>query len=235
MGGLFVSFEGVDRSGKTTQARLLAQALGDRAVLVREPGGTALGERLRALLKDAAVALDAHAEALLFAAARAQLAVEVVRPALAAGRVVVCDRFIDSSLAYQGAARGLGIDRVLAINDFALEGLRPDVTFLLAVDPSAAAARAGESDRFESEGMRLQRAVADGYEELARRFRERFVRVAADRPVTAVHEFVLRKVQELLAVRARGSAARGATPAAGERAAAAPGDHAPAPQRGRES
>ena len=110
MGGLFVTFEGVDRAGKTTQARMLRDALGERAIAVREPGGTPVGERVRELLKDAAVERTPWTEALLFAAARAELCREVIGPALEAGRTVVCDRFRDSSLAYQGAARGLGVE-----------------------------------------------------------------------------------------------------------------------------
>ncbi|HEY6780988.1 MAG TPA: dTMP kinase, partial [Thermoleophilaceae bacterium] len=109
MRGLFVTFEGIDRSGKTTQARLLCEALGDAALGVREPGGTELGERVRAILKDAAVPLGAESEALLFAAARSELVTEVILPSLADGLVVVSDRFLDSSLAYQGGARALGV------------------------------------------------------------------------------------------------------------------------------
>src|SRR4051794_41435383 len=108
MGGLFVTFEGIDRSGKTTQAQLLTEALGDDALGVREPGGTEAGERVRELLKDPAVTLSAESEALLFAAARSELVAQVILPGLDAGRVVVSDRFLDSSLAYQGGARGLG-------------------------------------------------------------------------------------------------------------------------------
>src|SRR5215218_9986346 len=166
MQGLFVTIEGIDRSGKTTQARMLCEALGDEALGVREPGGTEVGERVRELLKDPAVALTPESEALLFAAARAELVAKVIRPALEEGRVVVSDRFLDSSLAYQGGARGLGVDEVGRINRFALGGLRPDLTLLLDIDPAAAAARAGEADRFEDEGADLQRRVLDAYEEL---------------------------------------------------------------------
>src|SRR5215208_5328800 len=131
MRGLFVTFEGIDRSGKTTQAGLLVDALGDEALGVREPGGTPAGERLREVLKDPEVPLAPETEALLFAAARSELVANVVLPALAAGKVVVSDRFLDSSLAYQGGARGLGIEDVERVNNFATRGLRPDVTFLL--------------------------------------------------------------------------------------------------------
>src|SRR5215212_1223319 len=130
MGGLFVTFEGVDRAGKTTQARLLADALGDRAVAVREPGGTPVGERVRDVLKDPAAELGSRAEALLFAAARAELVEQVIRPALDGGRVVISDRYLDSSLAYQGDARGLGVEEVARVNRFATGGLDPDITFL---------------------------------------------------------------------------------------------------------
>ena len=123
--GLFVTLEGIDRSGKTTQSRLLCEALGDDALAVREPGGTPAGERVRDLLKDPEATIGPAAEALLFAAARAQLVSDVIRPALEAGRVVVSDRFLDSSLAYQGSARGLGVDEVAQLNAFATGGLAP--------------------------------------------------------------------------------------------------------------
>ena len=195
MRGLFVTFEGIDRSGKTTQARLLTEALGEAALGVREPGGTEVGERVRQILKDPTSALTPQAEALLFAAARTQLVAELIRPALESGRVVVADRFLDSSLAYQGAARGLGVEEVERINRFATGGLSPDLTFLLAIDPAAAAARAGESDRFEDEGESLQRAVLDAYEELAGLDPERWRRLDADRPPDQVHADVLAAVE----------------------------------------
>ena len=193
MSGLFVTFEGIDRSGKTTQARLLAEALGPAAVTVREPGGTAAGERVRDLLKDPEVALHPRAEALLFAAARAELVECVIRPSLAEGRVVVCDRFVDSSLAYQGAGRGLGVEQVAELNRFATGALAPDLTLLLTIDHAAAAARAGESDRFEE--AELQRRVLEAYEELADAASGRFRRIDADRPAEEVHADVLAAVE----------------------------------------
>jgi dTMP kinase len=202
MSGLFVTFEGIDRSGKSTQARLLTEALGDQALAVREPGGTPAGEQVRALLKDAAVPLGPEAEALLFAAARAELVSNVIRPALAEGRVVVSDRFLDSSLAYQGHARGLGVEEVERVNRFATGGLTPDLTLLLWIDPAAAAARAGEADRFEDEGERLQREVLAAYEELADADPERWRRIEANRPPDEVHADVLAAVQAMRSVRA---------------------------------
>jgi len=196
MAGLFVTFEGIDRSGKTTQARMLCEALGDDCLAVREPGGTPVGERVRELLKDPAIEMGAEAEALLFAAARAELVSNVIRPALVEGRVVVSDRFLDSSLAYQGIARGLGVEDVEQINRFATGGLLPDLTFLLSIEPARAAERAGQLDRFEDEGDALQRAVFDAYRELAAADPSRWRTVDADRPSHEVHEDVLDAVQQ---------------------------------------
>jgi dTMP kinase len=195
MRGLFVTFEGIDRSGKTTQARLLREALGDDALGVREPGGTAAGERVRAILKDQSVSLSPETEALLFAAARAELVSEVILPALAEGRVVVSDRFLDSSLAYQGGARGLGIEDVERVNLFATRALRPDVTFLLEIGPAEAAARDGERDRFEEEGASLQEAVVAAYERLIELDPDRWRRLDATRSPTEIHAEVLAEVE----------------------------------------
>ena len=187
-----MTIEGIDRSGKSTQARRLAEALGDDALLVREPGGTAAGERIRELLKDPELDLDPRTEALLFAAARAELVAAVILPALQAGKVVISDRFVDSSLAYQGHARGLGEDEVARINAWATVGLEPDMTILLRIDPDAAAARAGETDRFEDEGLDLQRRVAQAYEAFASSPRWRVV--DADQDPEAVATEILQLV-----------------------------------------
>jgi dTMP kinase len=191
---VLVTFEGIDRSGKTTQAKLLAQALGDEALLVREPGGTPAAERIRELVKHPSLELSPIAETLLFGAARAELVANVIRPSLEAGKVVICDRYVDSTVAYQGGARGLGIDTVERLNAWITGGLEPDVTFLLELRPGAARDRAGEDDRFEQEGEGLQRVVADAYEVLATRHGERYVRIDAARPVEDVHRDVVAEV-----------------------------------------
>jgi len=199
MPGLFVTLEGIDRSGKTTQARLLCEALGERAVAVREPGGTAVGERVRELLKDPSIVVEGRTEALLFAAARAQLVSDVIKPALDDGKIVISDRFLDSSLAYQGGARGLGVEEVAHVNAFATGGLQPNVTILLDLPLAAAAARAGvEVDRFEQEGAALQESVSAAYAALAADD-PRWVIVDADREPDAVHRDVLAVVEGVLA------------------------------------
>jgi dTMP kinase len=171
---MLVTVEGIDGAGKTTLAAALAAALRERGVdveLLREPGGVELSERVRALVKDPALAVDPRAEALLYAAARAQLVAERVRPLLEAGRWVLLDRFVDSSLAYQGAGRGLGVEAVRAINDFGTGGLTPARTLLLRIDPAAGRARAagrGEApDRLEAEDDGFFSTIAGAYDELA--------------------------------------------------------------------
>lgn len=196
---MFVSLEGIDGSGKSTQARLLAEALGPDTVLIREPGGTQAAERVRALLADPTLELDPMAELLLFLAARADLVARVVVPALEQGRNVVSDRFADSSVAYQGAARGLGVGEVIGLTDTATDGLWPDLTVLLRIDPEVGLRRADGEDRFESEGLGLQRAVATAYEEIAQIASDRVVPVDAGGSAEEVHRRVLD------VVRARGS------------------------------
>lgn len=193
---MFITLEGIDRSGKTTQAELLARKLGGETLLVREPGGTAVGERVRELLKDSELEIAPIAELLLFCAARAQLVGDVIRPALAAGRQVVCDRFVDSSVAYQGHARGLGAELVKQACELATEGLAPDLTLLIRVDPEVAAARRGEGDRFEAEGLDLQRAVAAAYDAIATESADRVVVVDGKGQPEEVHRRVMAIIGE---------------------------------------
>jgi dTMP kinase len=181
MRGQLITIEGLDGTGKTTLAEALADALRGLArdvVLLREPGGVELSERIRALVKDPALSVDPRAEALLYAAARAQLVAERVEPALARGTWVLLDRFVDSSLAYQGVGRGLGIEAVRDVNQFATGGLRPDRTLLLRADLATRAARQavrGEApDRLEREDGAFFDAIADAYDALAAAEPERF-------------------------------------------------------------
>jgi len=192
---VFISLEGIDGSGKSTQARLLAEALGPETLLIREPGGTSAAERIRELLADPSLEIDSFAELLLFSAARADLVSRVIRPALDAGTHVVADRFADSSVAYQGGARELGTSHVLSLTDTVIDGLWPDVTVLLRVDPEVGLGRADGEDRFESEGVDLQRAVAEAYEEIAQIASDRVVVVDGAGSVDEVHARVLAAVR----------------------------------------
>ena len=198
---MFVSIEGVDGSGKSTQARLLEQhllGLGREVVATREPGGTELGEAVRQLVLNGPE-MAGWAEAALFAASRAEHAAEVIRPALERGADVVCDRFVDSSLAYQGIARGLGLQAVLQLNLTVLEGLLPDRTFVLALDAGAAGTRRqGDPDRIEREGDAFQARVGEAYQELARRFAERIELLDGSRPAEEIAAVVRGRVEGLL-------------------------------------
>jgi dTMP kinase len=182
---MFVTFEGLDGSGKTTQVELLAQRLGAEGrdvVRTREPGGTELGEAIRQLVLHGGHVAP-WAEAALYAASRAQHVEEVIRPALERGAVVLCDRYVDSSVAYQGVGRDLGLERVLELNLAAVGGLMPERTFLLDLDPGEVAARLrGVHDRLERAGGAFYERVAGAYRELADRFPDRIVVVDATLP-----------------------------------------------------
>lgn len=173
--GRLITIEGIDGAGKTTLAAALARELTsarNRVELLREPGGVELSERVRELVKDPRLPIAPRAEALLYAAARAQLVEQLVRPLLEQGRTVLLDRFVDSSLAYQGAGRSLGVDQVRAVNLFATGGLVPDGTLLLRISPAGARTRQRERaeapDRLEREAEEFFSAVAAAYDELAR-------------------------------------------------------------------
>jgi dTMP kinase len=188
---MFVTFEGLDGSGKTTQAALLAESLredGVEVVVTRQPGGTPLGAQIRDLVLHGDHVAP-WAEAALYAASRAQHVDEVIRPALDRGATVVCDRYVDSSVAYQGVGRGLGLDEVLALNLVVVGGLLPDRTVLVEIDPETAAERVGSSgDRIERDGIALWRRVADAYRALAEGDPERYVVVDGRRPIAEVAE-----------------------------------------------
>lgn len=203
--GALITIEGLDGAGKSTLARGLHTALGERGIrveLLREPGGVALSERIRELVMDPAFAVDPRAEALLYAAARAQLVRERLRPSLRSGSLVLLDRFVDSSLAYQGAGRELGVEPVRAINAFATDSLAPDRTLLLRIAPADGRARqdarASTPDRLEREDDHFFERIAAAYDELARAEPERFRVIDADQPPTRVLADALLAVEDLL-------------------------------------
>jgi dTMP kinase len=194
---VFVTFEGVDGSGKSTQAELLRDALaaeGREVVLTREPGGTELGERARELVLNGP-AMTPWAEAALFAAARAELVARVILPALDRGADVVSDRYIDSSLAYQGIARGIGVEHVLELNLHVVQGLMPDLTVLLLLDPDEAGRRSGATDRLEREGAGFRARVDAAYRELAERFPDRIVALDGGRPAGELAEVIRERLR----------------------------------------
>jgi dTMP kinase len=203
--GRLITIEGLDGAGKSTLARSLAAALEGRSLetrVLREPGGVAAAERVRELVKDPELALGPRAEALLYAAARAQLVEEAVTPLLEQGVWILLDRFVDSSLAYQGAGRSLGIEPVRAINEFATGGLRPDRTLLLELDPALARqrsrSRAEAIDRLEREGDAFFEQIASAYAELARREPERVHTIDAQQDPDAVLAAALDALADLL-------------------------------------
>lgn len=208
MSGIFFSFEGGEASGKSVQAKRLAERLtaeGRAVVAVREPGSTPLGERVRDIVLHAQeIPLGANAQALLYSTARAQLVRDIIRPALAAGKIVIVDRFYDSTLAYQGYGHGADLAQLRAVTDFAVGDTRPDRTLLLdlpldAAEQRAATRKAGRAwDRFEAETRAFHERVREGYLRLAAAEPRRFAVIKADRDVDAVAADVWREVEALL-------------------------------------
>jgi dTMP kinase len=206
--GLFIVFEGVEGAGKGTQmelARRYIQSKGRDVVVTREPGGTGFGDRLREIILDPATGkVHPRAEALVFAAARTQLVATVIRPALDEGKVVLCDRFVDSSVAYQGFARGVGEQDILTLNAWATESLFPDLVVLLHIEPEEGLRRAGESpDRIEAEELAFHAKVADAYLKIAEEHPDRFHVVDANGAPEAVHDQVKVGLDRVLGPEAR--------------------------------
>ncbi|RDU34820.1 dTMP kinase [Neobacillus piezotolerans] len=205
--GLFITTEGPEGAGKTTVLNLLDEHLkemGIKTLITREPGGIDIAEQIRrVILEPENTAMDPRTEALLYAAARRQHLVEKVRPALEAGAIVLCDRFVDSSLAYQGYARGLGIDEVYKINEFAIETMMPDLTIYFDIAPEEGLARIDrhkgrEVNRLDLEELDFHQKVREGYHLLLERFPDRIAMIDASLPMEEVFTAALAKIQEIL-------------------------------------
>jgi len=205
MKGIFISVEGTDGSGKSTQINLLMEYLKNKGcdiLFTREPGGTRISEKIRDIILDVNnKEMTAIAEALLYAAARAQHVEEKIIPAVNAGKIVICDRFVDSSIAYQGAARGLGSDVIMQINRFAINGMIPDITLFFDISPEKGILRKKnerELDRMESEKLDFHKRVYEGYKQICITYPDRIKVIDADDTVENVHEHVIRKIDEML-------------------------------------
>ena len=206
--GIFISIEGPDGSGKSTQIENIKKFFAEKnieVIFTREPGGTAIGERIREILLDKnCTEMDYMTEAMLYAASRAQHVAQVIKPALAEGKVIVCDRFVDSSIAYQGYGRRLG-DSVRVINEYAVAGCMPDVTFLMKVDPGVGkgrvknrAAEGKAEDRLDAEKVAFHEDVYSGYLALEAQYPERIVGIDASRSIEEIREDILGKLEEIL-------------------------------------
>lgn len=202
MSGKFITFEGCEGSGKTTQQQLLMAELKSRGkdfVFTREPGGNPVSERIRALILDTKTDMSGECEALLYAASRVQVLKDVIIPSLHSGKTVVCDRYIDSSFAYQGVARGLGEEFIERINSYAIQTCMPDITFFLDIDPVSAFLRkngADENDRMEQAGIEFHKKVYSGYISAAKKYPDRIVVVDSKRSEAEIHADIMRALEE---------------------------------------
>jgi len=197
--GIFVSFEGIDGCGKSTQVKILMDRFieeGSECVLVREPGGTKISEDIRdILLSNRNLDLTSRTEALLMTASRAQLTNQKILPALNAGKCVIADRFSDSTLAYQGGGRGLELDYLISLNDFATSGATPDITFNLDINPDSAFNRpnSAEPDRIENAGIEFQKKVREQYKIIAKRFPDRIFTIDGSNTISSIHSTIWEK------------------------------------------
>ena len=204
MTGKFITFEGIDGSGKTTQINLLEEKLSQQGIstlILREPGGTKLSEKIREILLDREnINLSSLAESLLFVAARTQLMTEKIKPSLERNQFVICDRYADSTVAYQGYGRGLNVEYLEELNKFATDSIQPDITIILDVDPEKAAIRMASDvpDRLESTGINFFLRVREGYYEIARRHPQRCVIIDGSQSESEVFELVLKEVNNKL-------------------------------------
>lgn len=204
MKGIFITFEGNDGCGKTTQINLVSdylKSLGYDVLVSREPGGTYISEKIRNIILDPDNrGMDPACEALLYAASRAQHVSEVIIPALDAGKVVISDRFVESSIVYQGIGRGLGVDEVKAINDFAIKGCRPDITFLITLPPEIGIRRkieSGKPDRLEMENIKFHKKVFAGYEKL-KEVNNRIVSIDGTKDIDEIQKVIREKIKKFL-------------------------------------
>ena len=201
---MFITFEGIEGSGKSTQAKLLVEYLrgkGLNVILTREPGGVELSERIRSILIETGLDISPRAELLLFLASRAQHTDGLIRPSLQKGHIVVCDRYIDASVAYQGYGRGLSIEMIKRLNDWATGGIRPNLTVLLDLSPEEGLKRVRTSkkmDRIEGENLEFHRRVREGYLEIARSDPDRFLVLDATRSMEEIQRFIREAVEACL-------------------------------------
>ena len=205
MRGLFISMEGSDGSGKTTQIELLKEYFlnkGYEVIITREPGGTQISEKIRDIILDVNnKALSNMTEALLYAASRAQHVEEKIKPALENGKIVISDRFVDSSIVYQGYARGIGIDIVESINNFAIQGFMPDITFFFDIEPEFAMKRKAKQkslDRLEQEHILFHNKVYEGYKILLKKYPKRIKSIDARQSIDNIFEQIIKEVSRLL-------------------------------------